>query len=83
MAYSSEQTNFNRVPDPNEYTINPDSEYLYFVSNNTIYGTQYHQFPQMDKMLVCDMSSDILSRRVDVNQFGLIFAGAQKNWSYL
>lgn len=79
VAYSSESTNFNRVPEPDEYTIDPDSEYLYLVSNNTIYGTQYHQFPRTDKMMICDMSSDILSRRVDVNRFGLIFAGAQKN----
>ncbi len=79
VAYSSESTNFNRVPEPGEYTIDPDSEYLYIVSNNTIFGTQYHQFPQTDKIMVCDMSSDILSRKVDVNRFGLIFAGAQKN----
>jgi phosphoserine aminotransferase len=79
VAYSSEAQKFNRVPAQSEYTLPADSEYLYLVSNNTIYGTQFATFPDTDKMLVCDMSSDILSRPVDVSRFGLIFAGAQKN----
>jgi phosphoserine aminotransferase len=79
VAYSSEEQKFNRVPTENEYTVPADSEYLYLVSNNTIYGTQFPTFPTTDKMLVCDMSSDILSRKIDVSKFGLIFAGAQKN----
>jgi len=79
VAYSSEATGFNRVPDDNEYTVAPESEYLYLVSNNTIYGTQFAKFPDTDTMLVCDMSSDILSLPLDINRFGIIFAGAQKN----
>ncbi|MBC8208128.1 MAG: 3-phosphoserine/phosphohydroxythreonine transaminase [Desulfobulbaceae bacterium] len=79
VAYSSEEQKFNRVPTSDEYSVAADSEYLYMVSNNTIYGTQFSEFPETDKMLVCDMSSDILSRRIDVSKFGLIFAGAQKN----
>jgi len=79
VAYSSEEARFNRVPGGDEYTVSPESEYLYFVSNNTIYGTQYHAFPSSDNLLIADMSSDILSRPVNVDQFGLIFAGAQKN----
>ncbi len=80
VAYSSESTNFDRVPASKaDFEIAPESEYLYCVSNNTIFGTQYHEFPQTDKPLVCDMSSDILSRVIDVSKFGLIFAGAQKN----
>ena len=79
VAYSSEETTFNRVPADDEYTVAPDSEYLYFVSNNTIYGTQFPTMPGTDTMLVADMSSDILSRPVDVSRFGIIFAGAQKN----
>ena len=77
--FSSEEKKFNRVPVNGEYTIDKDSEYVYFVSNNTIYGTQFKEFPETDKMLISDMSSDILSRKVDVSKFGLIFAGAQKN----
>lgn len=79
VAYSSEDASFNRVPADSEYTVGEDSEYLYYVSNNTIYGTQFPAAPTSDKMLVCDMSSDILSRPVDVNKYGIIFAGAQKN----
>ena len=79
IPFSSEAQNYNRVPDQHECTVAEDSEYLYLVSNNTIFGTQFQHFPDTDKMLVCDMSSDILSRPVDVSKFGLIFAGAQKN----
>ncbi len=79
VAFSSEAQKFNRVPRQDEYQISEDSEYLYLVSNNTIFGTQFRSFPETEKMLICDMSSDILSRQIDVSRFGLIFAGAQKN----
>ncbi len=79
VAYSSEDSSFDHVPSDGDYTVDDDSEYLYFVSNNTIYGTQFAEFPKSDKMLVSDMSSDILSRPFDISPFGLIFAGAQKN----
>lgn len=79
VVFSSDDTSFNRVPENDEYTVAPDSEYLYLVSNNTIYGTQFEKFPEKNVMLVCDMSSDILSRPLDVSKFGIIFAGAQKN----
>jgi phosphoserine aminotransferase len=79
VAYSSEDTNFDRVPLPGDYTISAETEYLYFVSNNTIFGTQFQQMPETEKVMVCDMSSDILSRPIDVSRFGTIFAGAQKN----
>ncbi len=79
VAYSSEEQTFDHVPKDGDYKIGDESEFLYLVSNNTIYGTQFAEFPQTDKMLVCDMSSDILSRKIDVSKFGLIFAGAQKN----
>ncbi len=79
VAYSSEEQTFNRVPEQGEYSVAADSEYLYFVSNNTIYGTQFATFPRTDTILISDMSSDILSRKIDVSEFGIIFAGAQKN----
>jgi len=79
VAYSSEDSNFDRVPSPGDYSISTAAEYLYFVSNNTIFGTQFQSMPETDKVMVCDMSSDILSRPIDVSRFGLIFAGAQKN----
>ena len=79
VAYSSEESNFKRVPRDDEYSVAPDSQYLYFVTNNTIYGTQFPAMPNKDAILIADMSSDILSRPIDVSKFGLIFAGAQKN----
>ncbi len=79
VAYSSEESSFDHVPSDEQYQVDEDAEYLYFVSNNTIYGTQFHSFPDKGKMLISDMSSDILSRPIDVTKFGLIFAGAQKN----
>ena len=79
VAWSSEEQNFTSVPRDDEYTVAADSQYLYFVTNNTIYGTQYPAMPNKDALLIADMSSDILSRPVDVSRFGLIFAGAQKN----
>ena len=81
VPYSSEAGGFRRVPDSDEYQTDPGSEYLYYVSNNTIYGTQYQKMPiaPANMPLIADMSSDFLSRPVDVEKFGLIFAGAQKN----
>ena len=79
VAYSSEESTFNRVPEADEYAVDQSSEYLYLCSNNTIYGTQFAQFPEKESMLVCDMSSDIFSRQLDISRFGIIFAGAQKN----
>lgn len=79
VVYSSEDSTFDHVPTDDQYQVSDDAEYLYFVSNNTIYGTQFPEMPKSEKMLIADMSSDILSRKIDVSKFGLIFAGAQKN----
>lgn len=74
---SSEDKNFAYIP--KGYTIPTDADYLHITSNNTIYGTQMKSFPKSPIPMVCDMSSDIFSKPVDGNQFGLIYAGAQKN----
>lgn len=79
VAYSSEESTFNHVPKDGDYTVDPASEYLYFVTNNTIYGTQFPAMPKSEKMLIADMSSDILSREFDITPFGIVYAGAQKN----
>ena len=80
IVYSGEKDNFTKLPDVNEIEVNSNASYLHMVSNNTIKGTQFKKFPDTgDIPLVCDMSSDILSRKIDVKKFGLIFAGAQKN----
>ncbi len=64
---------------PKAYTVPKDAVYLHITTNNTIYGTQYHQIPEVDLPLVADMSSDIFSRPLDFSKFGLFYAGAQKN----
>src|SRR5690606_9275875 len=61
------------------YTISADSDYFHCTSNNTIFGTQMNDFPNLDIPMVCDMSSDIFSRELDFSKFDLIYAGAQKN----
>jgi phosphoserine aminotransferase len=80
LAASTEAEKFRRLPRPEEIEFNPDASYVHICSNNTIFGTQWYEFPDTgDVPLVADMSSDILSRLIDVSRFGLIFAGAQKN----
>ncbi len=78
--YSSQDSGYHHVPSQDAITADPDAAYLHYTSNNTIYGTQYQYVPSAGGgTLVCDMSSDILSRPVDVGRYGLIYAGAQKN----
>jgi phosphoserine aminotransferase len=79
IAASTESEKFVRVPRNEEIKHSPDASYLYFCTNNTIEGTQYHVLPASAAPLVADMSSDIASRPLEVSKFGLIFAGAQKN----
>lgn len=78
-AWDGEATGFKRVPQPGEYTVRPDARYLHYTSNNTIYGTQFHQAPPADVPLVADLSSDICSRPFDATGHAVIYAGAQKN----
>lgn len=71
---------FPRVPTQSELDLDPAAGYVHITSNNTIAGTQWQSFPNTGSVpLVCDMSSDIMSRPVDIKKFGLIYAGAQKN----
>ncbi len=77
VAASSAPENYNYIP--KGLNINPGAKYLHVTSNNTIYGTQVHAFPQTDILSVVDMSSDIFCRDLDGKQFDLIYAGAQKN----
>ncbi|MBQ7736944.1 MAG: 3-phosphoserine/phosphohydroxythreonine transaminase [Oscillospiraceae bacterium] len=79
VAASSESTDFDRIPAQKELKLSPEAKYFYYCANNTIYGTAWPYVPETAAPLVCDMSSEILSRPVDVSRYGLIFAGAQKN----
>jgi len=80
VAYSSEELNFNRVPLSEELHLTKDANYVHFTSNNTIFGTEFPKEPETNGVpLICDASSDFLSRPIDVQKYGLIYAGAQKN----
>ncbi len=74
---SSKDKNFNYIP--KGYVVPKDVDYFHYTSNNTIYGTEIFKDPEVDVPLICDMSSDIFSRPVDVSKYHLIYAGAQKN----
>jgi len=79
LAASSEDSGFKSIPSESEWDLQGNNAYLHYVSNETISGVQFRQPPESDLTLVSDMSSDILSRPVDVDKFGVIYAGAQKN----
>ncbi len=74
---SSKDKNYSYIP--KSYSVPNDAAYLHLTSNNTIFGTQYHWWPDTEVPFVCDMSSDIFSRTIDPDRFQLIYAGAQKN----
>ncbi len=78
VVASSEDKDFSYIP--KDIPFSKGAKYVHLTSNNTIKGTQYHQFPDTNNVpIVCDMSSDIFSRPLDMNKFGMIYAGAQKN----
>ncbi|MFC2309019.1 MAG: 3-phosphoserine/phosphohydroxythreonine transaminase [Bacteroidota bacterium] len=77
VVASSEDKNYTYIP--KGYTIPKDADYFHITTNNTIYGTEIHEDMDCPVTLVADMSSDIMSRPVDVKKYGLIYGGAQKN----
>jgi len=77
VVCSSKENNFSFIP--KDFVVPNDSTYFHITTNNTIYGTQWHEIPKVSMPVIADMSSDILSRKLDFNSFDLIFAGAQKN----
>jgi phosphoserine aminotransferase len=79
VAASSENTNFSTIPAQSEWKLGSDAAYLHYTPNETIGGVEYFWTPQVDVPLVADMSSTILSRPIQVEDFGVIYAGAQKN----
>lgn len=79
-AASTKEENYKRIPSLDELKYQPTDAYVHITSNNTIFGTQWTQFPDTgDVPLIADMSSDILSKPFDVSKFAMIYAGAQKN----
>lgn len=74
---SSKDAHYSFIP--KDFSVGSDYDYFHCTSNNTIYGTQIKEFPKVDTLMICDMSSDIFSRQLDFSKFDLIYAGAQKN----
>ena len=77
VVCTSKESNYNFIP--KDFAVSNQSVYFHITTNNTIYGTQWQQIPKVSMPVIADMSSDIFSREMDFNSFGLIFAGAQKN----
>jgi phosphoserine aminotransferase len=77
VVCSSKESNYNFIP--KDFAVPSPASYFHITTNNTIYGTQWQEIPKVSMPVIADMSSDILSRKLDFNSFGLIFAGAQKN----
>ncbi len=76
---TSGESGFSYIPEAASWNLDAKDAYVHYTSNNTIYGTQFQSTPQVDTPLVCDASSDFLSRPIDLDRYGLIYAGAQKN----
>ncbi len=80
VVATTEADQFSRIPDQSELRLDPGAAYTHFTSNNTIYGTEWAREPEVGPVpLVCDASSDIFSRPLDVGKYAVIYAGAQKN----
>ena len=79
LAADTSATGHDRIPRQEELRLTEGANYFYYCANNTIYGTEWHYDPETACPLVCDMSSDILTRPVDFSRFALVYAGAQKN----
>lgn len=80
VAYDGSDNKFTHIPTQDELNIRSEASYFHYCANNTIYGTEWNYTPQTNGVpIVCDMSSDITSRVVDISKYGLIYAGAQKN----
>lgn len=80
VAASSKEQDFTFIPKQEDLNLDPEADYVYLCANNTIYGTEWQYVPETNGVpIVADMSSDILSKPIDVSKFGIIFAGAQKN----
>ena len=80
VAATTEAEGFRRIPEPGELDLDPEADYVHLTTNNTLYGTQWRQPPDTGAVpLAADMSSDVLSRPVPWQRYGLVYAGAQKN----
>jgi phosphoserine aminotransferase len=80
ISASAETTKFTDIPEVSQWMLNSDAAYLHYTSNETIHGVEFQQIPDTQTIpLVCDMSSNILSRTFDISRYGIVYAGTQKN----
>lgn len=79
VAWDGKSENFTRAPKPSELKLTPGAEYVHICSNETIGGIRFTEFPKTEAPLIADMSSEIMSREINVSDFGMIYGGAQKN----
>ena len=79
IAASSEDENHSYIPQQSSLALSDNAKYFYYCANNTIYGTAWNYVPETKAPLVCDVSSEILSRPMDISRYGIVYAGAQKN----
>jgi phosphoserine aminotransferase len=79
VAWSGKEENYIRIPTPDELKLTPDAEYVHICTNETIGGIRWPEFPKTKVPLIADISSEAMSRAMDVKQFGMLYAGAQKN----
>jgi phosphoserine aminotransferase len=80
VAATAKATKFTTIPDPSTWRLSKDAAYLHYTPNETVFGVEFHDVPNVsDAPLVVDMSSTLLSRPIDVSRFGIVYAGAQKN----
>jgi phosphoserine aminotransferase len=78
-VYDSSENSYTSVRDIKDWNINPDVDYFYYCANETIHGLEIHETPDISSPIICDMSSTLCTRPININDFDLIFAGAQKN----
>ena len=80
LAASTKAENYCRIPKQSELKLDPNARFVHVTTNNTIFGTQWRKLPDTGNVpMICDMSSDILSKPIDITNIGMIYAGAQKN----
>lgn len=79
IPFSGKADSYRHLPENSELSYSDKPSYVHFTSNNTIFGTQFHKEPEAEAPLVCDASSDFLSHPIDMDKYGIIYAGAQKN----
>ncbi|MEM1125378.1 MAG: 3-phosphoserine/phosphohydroxythreonine transaminase [Bacteroidota bacterium] len=79
VVASSREHDYTYIPAPDTWDVDPQAAYFHYTSNNTIFGTQVQEEPHVEPLLVCDASSDFLSRPLALDRYGLVYAGAQKN----